>query len=145
MTQIVVVIIITDRIHYSIKTSESFNYKTSIIGQLENNEDELKNIKVVVPLKYLSNFLRELKIPLINFEVSLNLKWSKNCVLTSKATRNRIAAQEDQLLVNAINNPTNTFFDGTDCKLYVPVVTLSAENKDKLLEQSKTRFPDFNY
>ena len=140
-----VVIIITDRIHYSIKNSASFNYKTSIIGQLENNEDELKNIKVVVPLKYLSNFLRELKIPLINFEVSLNLKWSKNCVLTSKATRNRIAGQEDQLLVNAINNPTNAFFDGTDCKLYVPVVTLSAENKNKLLEQSKTRFPDFNY
>ena len=145
MTQIMVVIIITDRIHYSIKNSESFNYKTSIIGQLENNEDELKNIKVVVPLKYLSNFLRELKIPLINFEVSLNLKWSKNCVLTSKATRNRIAGQEDQLLVNAINNPTNAFFEGTDCKLYVPVVTLSAENKNKLLEQSKTRFPDFNY
>ena len=75
-----------DRIHYSIKYSESFNYKTSITGQLENNEDELENIKVVVPLKYLPNFLRELKIPLINCEVSLNLKWSKTCVLTSKVT-----------------------------------------------------------
>ena len=27
-----------DRIHYSIKDSDSFNYKTSIIGKLENNE-----------------------------------------------------------------------------------------------------------
>ena len=44
-----------DRIHYSIKDSESFNYKTSIIGQLENNKDELKNIKILVSLKYLSN------------------------------------------------------------------------------------------
>ena len=47
-----------DRIHYLIKDSESFNHKTNIIGirELENNEDELENIKVVVPLKYLSNF-----------------------------------------------------------------------------------------
>ena len=65
-----------DRIHYSIKDSESFNYKKSITGKLENNEDELENIKIVVPLKYLSNLIRTLKIPLIN------------CVLTSKATRN---------------------------------------------------------
>ena len=45
-----------DRIHYSVKDSESFNYKTSIIRQLESNDVEKENIKVVVPLKYLSNF-----------------------------------------------------------------------------------------
>ena len=28
----------------------------------------------------------------------------------------------------------------TDCKLYVPVITLSAENDNKLLEQLKTGF-----
>ena len=39
-----------DRIHYSIKDSESFNYKTSILGQFENNEEEKENIKVVVQL-----------------------------------------------------------------------------------------------
>ena len=55
-----------DRIHYSIKNSESLNNKTSITGKLENNEDELENIKVAVPLKYLSNFWRTLDIPLIN-------------------------------------------------------------------------------
>ena len=93
-----------------------------------------------MPLKYLSNFLRELKIPLINCEVSLNLKWSKTCV-TSKATRNIIAAQGDQPLVNVINNPTNAVFDVTNCKFYVPVVTLSAENENKLFEQLKTGFP----
>ena len=61
-------------INYSVKDSESFNYKTSITGKLENNEDELENIKIVVPLKYLGNFWGTLKIPLINCEISLDLR-----------------------------------------------------------------------
>ena len=44
------------------------------------------------------------------------------------------------LIVAGINNPTNVFFKITDCKLYVSVVTLSAENENKLLEQLKTGF-----
>ena len=40
-----------------------------------------------MPVKYLSNFLRALRIPLINCEISLDLRWSKHCALTSKATR----------------------------------------------------------
>ena len=52
---------------------KSFNYKTGITGKLENNEDELENIKIVVPLKYLSKFFRNLDIPLINAKVSLDL------------------------------------------------------------------------
>ena len=40
--------------------------------------------------------------------------------------------------VAAINALTNATFKITDCKLYVPVVTLSAENGNKLLEQVKT-------
>ena len=40
-----------------------------------------------------------------------------------------------------MNNPTNAEFLVTDCKLYVPVVTLPAENEDKLLEQLKAGFP----
>ena len=42
-------------------------------------------------LKHLSNFWRALNIPQINFEVSLTLTWSENCVLTdiiTKAARN---------------------------------------------------------
>ena len=39
-----------------------------------------------------------------------------------------------------MNNPTNTVFEIADCKLYVPVVSLSAENENKLLEQLKTGF-----
>ena len=59
-----------DRRHYSVKDSESFDYKTSIIVQLENNEDYLENIKVVVPLKYLSNFIKNLHLPVINCELN---------------------------------------------------------------------------
>ena len=93
-----------------------------------------------MPLKYLSNFWITLKVPLINCEISLDLRWSKNCVLTSKATRNQIAAEEDHLFVPAVNNPTNAEFLIADCKLYVPVVTFSTENENKLLEQQKTGF-----
>ena len=59
-----------DRIHYSIKDSESLNYKTSITGQLENDEVEKGDIEIVVALKYLSNFWRTLEIPLFNCEIS---------------------------------------------------------------------------
>ena len=68
------------------------------------------------------------------------MRWSKNCVLTSKATINQIAAQGDQQLVPAINIPTNAEFAITDCKLYAPVVTLSAEKENKLLGQLNTGF-----
>ena len=132
------IILEMNRIVEQYEISESFNYKTSITGKLEGNEAEKENIKIVVPLKYLSNFWRTLGIPLINCEVSLDLTWSKNCVLTSKATRN--ADPDANPAVIGINNPTNAVFEIIDCKLYVPVVTLSAENENKLLEQLKTGF-----
>ena len=39
-----------------------------------------------------------------------------------------------------INNPTDATFKITDTKLYVPVVALSREDDNKLLEQLKTVF-----
>ena len=59
-------------------TSKSFEYKTKIIGSTSNNN--ILDAKVVVPLKYLSNFWRFLDLPLINCEIELDLKWTKNCV-----------------------------------------------------------------
>ena len=85
-------------------------------------------------LKHLSNFWRTLDMPLINCEINLILTWSENCVLTDLITRN---AEGDN---PAINVPTNATFKIKDTKLYVPVVTLSAENDNKLLEQLKTGF-----
>ena len=80
-----------------------------------------------MPLKYLSNFFRSINILSVNCEVSLTLTWSENCVITSKATRE--ADPDADPAVAGINNPTN-----------VPVVTLSAEFDNNLLEQLKRGF-----
>ena len=70
--------------------------------------------------------------------MSLTLTWSENYVITSKATRE--ADSNPDPAVVGINNPTNATFKIKDTKLYVPVVNLSAENDNKLLEQLKTGF-----
>ena len=69
-------------------------------------------MKIVAPLKYLSNFWRSLEIPLINCKVELSLKWYENCILSSAGTAATFAI--------------------TDTKLYVPVVTLKTEDNTKL-------------
>ena len=80
-----------------------------------------------------------LDIPLINCEVCLALRWSANCVITRLEKRLVTAAQGGNPVVYD-DSPTNATFKITDCKLYVPVVTLSAENDNKLLEQLKIGF-----
>ena len=105
-------------------------------GVTQNNLT--KNVIIVVPLKYLSNFWRSLNIPLINCEVELILTWFKNCVLIDKSTRE--ANYGANPVVYEIDNPENATFKITDTKLFVPVVTLSKENDTKLLEQLKTGF-----
>ena len=63
-------------------TSSSFKYKVSLLGNpvLDGNITK-RSVKVVVPLKYLSNFFRSLEMPLINCKIKLNLTWKKECVL----------------------------------------------------------------
>ena len=72
------------------------------------------NVKVVVPLKYLSNFFRSLEMPLTNCKIKLNLTWKK-CLLSS--------------------NDGNAVFIINDTKLCVPVVTLSKEDNKDFIEQ----------
>ena len=55
-------------INYSITDSKSFDYKTSITGKLEG-VNTTKDAEIIVPLKHLSNFWRNLNIPLINCKV----------------------------------------------------------------------------
>ena len=76
---------------------------------------------------------------LINCEVSLALSWSENFVITSLEKRLVTAEQGDNPTVYD-DSPTNATFKITDCKLYIPVVTVSAENDNKLLDQLKTGF-----
>ena len=125
-------------INISIRNSESFDYKTKIVGSLAADELE-KDVEIAIPLKYLGNFLRSLDIPLINCEITLILSWHEKCVLVGKALRNAPDPQPNPP-ITAIESPTDAKFEITDCKLYVPVVTLSAENDNKLLELLKSGF-----
>ena len=72
----------------------------------------------MVPLRYLSNFWRTPEMPLINCEVNLILTRSSTCVIT--------------------NYTGAGTFKITDAKLYVSVVTLSTQDKSKLLQQLKS-------
>ena len=87
--------------------SESFKSKVKIIGSTPAGGNT-KDVKIIVPLKYLSNFWRTLEMPLINCEVSLFFTWSLTCVITNSTGEGR--------------------FTITDTKRYVPVVTLSTQD-----------------
>ena len=89
--------------------------------QTENNGT--KDVEIMVPRKYLSNFWRTLEIPLINCEINLILTWSTNCVIVSTDFANQ-----------------NATFEITNTKLYVSVVTLSTQDNSKQLQQLKSGF-----
>ena len=101
--------------------SSSLKYKISLLGNpvVANNIARI-NVKVVVPLKYLSNFFRSLEMPLINCKIKLNLTWKKECVLST--------------------DDGNAVFIINDSKLYVPVVTLSKEDNEDFIEQKNKGF-----
>ena len=58
--------------------SSSFKYKSDLFGNTDADGANRKKegVKIVVPLKYLSNFWRWLKILLINCKVELSLRWN---------------------------------------------------------------------
>ena len=115
-------------------TSSSYKYKVDLIGDpVVGNNVAKRDVKIVVPLKYLSNFFRSLEMPLINCKIKLNLTWKKECVLS---TDNDVAAP------NLANNPV---FIINDTKLYVPVVTLSKEHNKDFIEQQTKGFQRSTY
>ena len=101
--------------------TDSFNFKVKFTGQ--TGDDGTKDVEIIVPLKYLSNFWRTLEMPLINCEINLILTWSSTCVLVSTNVANQ-----------------NATFAITNTKLYVPVVTLSTQENTKFLQQLKSGF-----
>ena len=50
-------------------------------------------------LKCLSSFWRTIEMPLINFKISLQLKWSRNCILVAGPAAN----QEPEFKIDDIN------------------------------------------
>ena len=81
----------------NVVNSDAFKYKNKIIGNKYNvdaaaagydaNKNGTQELEIAIPLKYLGKFWRALNIPLISSEVSLELKWNKNCVITSLKER----------------------------------------------------------
>ena len=114
--------------------SNTFKYKNKIINN--TNNAGTKDIELAIPLKYLGNFWRALNIPLISCGVSLELIWDKNCVITSLEQR-VIAGANPPARDNA---PTGATLAITDCKLYVPVATLSKDDEIKLITNLKSGF-----
>ena len=123
--------------------SEAFKYKNKITGNTYNvdagaqgydvNKNGTQEVELTIQLKYLGNFWRALNIPLISCEVSLELKWDKNCVITSLEQRDIGGGNRD-------NAPTGATLAINDCKLYVTAVTLSKDDKTKLLTNLKSGF-----
>ena len=103
----------------NIVQSESFKSKIKITGKTTNNGNT-KDVEIIVPLKYLSNFWRTHEMPLINCEVNFILIWSKDFVITNSEDEAKFAISET--------------------KLYVPVVTLSTQDNAKLHQQLKYGF-----
>ena len=126
--------------------SNTFRYKNKITGNIYNvdagaqgydvNKNGTQKIELAIPLKFLGNFWKALNIPLISCEVFLELKWNKNCVITSLEQRQVDAGPP----VVRDNAPTGATLSITDCKLYVPVVTLSKDDEIKLLTNLKSGF-----
>ena len=92
-----------------------FKFKTKITRKTEKNDK--KHVKLMVPLKYLSNFWRTVEMSLINCEINLILTWSGNYFMIANPVANQIPV-----------------FALTDTRLYNPVVSLSTQYNAKLLQ-----------
>ena len=108
----------------AILNSRSFKYKAALVGKtpdaVNNTNSSVKNTKIVVPLKYLSNIWRSLEMPLINCKVYLELNWIEDCILSSAGDSAKFAI--------------------TDAKLHVPIVTLSTKDSANLAKQLNDGF-----
>ena len=97
-------------------------YKSKLIKGADDNN--VNNVKLVVPLKYVSNFFRSLEMSLVNCKIDLEMTWHKDCIISSAD------AAADQVVSFMI----------TDTKLYVPIVTLSTKDKTNLTKQLNEGF-----
>ena len=100
----------------------SLVYKSKLIKGTDVNN--VNNVKLVVPLRYVSNFFRSLGMPLVNCKIDLELTWHKDCMIFSA---NSAAGQVVSFMI------TNT-------KLYIPVVTLSIKDNNNLTKQLNDGF-----
>ena len=103
--------------------SSSFKYKISLLDDRNVvGGIVILNVKVVVPLKYLSIFFRSLEIPFINCKIKLNLTWEKNVyyqlmlvmqyllLMTQKCTFQSLLCQK-KIIKILLNNKIKDFKD----------------------------------
>ena len=102
--------------------TSSLVYKSKLTSG--NDDNNVNNVKLVVPLKYVSSFFRSLEMPLVNCKIDLELTWHKDCMIS------RVNAAAGQVVSFMI---TNT-------KLYVPVVILSTKDNNNLATQLNDGF-----
>ena len=99
-------------------------YKSKLISGTD--DDNVNNVKLVVPLKYVSNFFRSLEMPLVNCKINLELTWHKDCMISS---------------ANAAGGQVVSFMI-TNTKLFVPIVTLSTKDNTNLTKQLNEGFKE---
>ena len=108
---------IGDEPNVNLADSESFKNKIKIKGSTPADVNT-KDVKIAVPLKYLSNFWKTVEMSLINCEINLILTWSST-----------------YFIINSTGAGTFTI---TDTRLYAPVVTLSTQSNAELIDQLKS-------
>ena len=108
----------------TVDNSQSFKYKAALVGKSANavggTNSSVKNVKIVVPLTYLSNFWKSLEMPLINCKFYLELNWIEDCILTSAGNSAK--------------------FEIKGAKLHAAIVTLSTKDSVNFTKQLSERF-----
>ena len=89
----------------------------------------------------MGNFWRLLSLPLINCETELELKWTKNCVISEISRTFRAVDPNANSVVHQLETTTTSeTFQINDDKLYAAVVRLSINDNIKVLENIKQGF-----
>ena len=107
----------------TVNNFKSFKYEAAFVGKTAsyaNSNSFVKNTKIVVPLKYLSNLWRSLEMPLINCKIHLELSRIEDCILSSAEKSAK--------------------FKITDAKSNVLIVTLSTKDNVNLAKQLSNGF-----
>ena len=93
----------------NIANSNSSKFKIKITGKTPIDDNE-KDVEIMVPLKYLSNFWRTLEMPLINCEVNLILTWSSTCVITNSTGAGTFEITDTKILCSCSDFIQQKFF-----------------------------------
>ena len=78
------------------RNNKSFNHKQKVTDL--NTNRCWRNVKIIVPLKYLRNFWRALEMPLINCKITLILPCSAKCVIAFGKFETTFAITDTKLM-----------------------------------------------